>query len=109
MDIHVYFAVTLGDLIFGRSLRIEAVVMPLAQHWPYDHMVVVLPAGVEAVALLTVRFSVGTNILWIRVAVLTRAARPYAALVWVLVVVAGAIVALVAARRGDTSDDYTPT
>lgn len=111
-NVRIYFVITLTNLVFGRSLWIEAIVKPLAQQSPGDDIIVISPV-MEVVALLTITFSVGTSIIQIRAALLTQTTRSHAALVWALVltgaVVIVAVGSLTAARRGSSHENYTPT
>lgn len=112
MDVRVCFAITLANFLFGRSLWIEAIIKPAAQHSPTD-VIIVIWAAMEVVALLTVTFSFGRTVVQIRVAVLTQVMRPHAAFIWGFAVAgaaAAAVACLVVARQEGSSDDgYTPT
>lgn len=111
-DVCVYFTITLASFVFGQSLRIEAIVKPLARQSPDDDIVIVL-AAVEAIALFTVAFSVGTSVIQIRATVFTQARHSYAAFVWVLAIVGAVVIvtvcSIVAARRGNSHESFTPT
>lgn len=114
MDVQVYFAVTLANLAFGRSLSIKVVIKPLAEHSPDDRVFV---QAAEALTLMDVTFSVGRTVVQIGVAVLAEVTRPpdgqHGAMALVLIVAgfitgaaaAAAIGSLVTARRENTHDN----
>ncbi|KAI4984484.1 hypothetical protein ZWY2020_017114 [Hordeum vulgare] len=114
MDVHLYFAVTLANLAFGRSLSIKIVIKPEAEHSPDDGINV--PAT-ESLTLMDVTFSVSMTAVQIRVVVLAEVTRPpdgqHGAMVLVLIVAgfvtgaatAAAIGSLVTARRENTHDN----